>query len=111
VARGGHRIKYKSIEFSISCISGSLKRQNLRHSQSSRPLQGESPHFYALLAPFGLEIVNIEEVVKIRRIIIDSNRIGLYNLPGIIIDCNWLGLSTTLISHAAERTGLFACKI
>jgi len=45
--------------------------------------------------PFGLEIVNIE-VVKIKRIIIDLNRIGLYNLPGIIIDCNWLGLSTTL---------------
>jgi len=69
----------------------------LRHSQSLRPLQGESPYFYALLAPFGLEIVNIEEVVKIRRIIIDLNRIGLYNLPGIIIDCNWLGLSTTLV--------------
>ena len=82
MARGEHRIKYKSIEFSISCISGSLKRQNLRHSQSPRPLQGESPHFYALLAPFGLEIVNIEEVVKRRR---------------IIIDCNWLGLSTTLL--------------
>ena len=106
MARGEHRIKYKSIEFSISCISGSLKRQNLRHSQSPRPLQGESPHFYALLAPFGLEIVNIEEVVKIRRIIIDSNRIGLYNLPGIIIDCNWLGLSTTLLVRRASSVVL-----
>jgi hypothetical protein len=38
----------------------------------------------------------MEEVVKVRRIIIDWNRIGLYNLPGIIIDCNRLGLSTTL---------------
>jgi len=42
----------------------------------------------------------MEEVVKIRRIIIDWNRIGLYNLPGIIIDCNWLGLSTTLFGRA-----------
>ena len=49
------------------------------------------------MALFRLKIINIEEVVKIRRIIIDLNRIGLYNLPGIIIDCNWLGLSTTLV--------------
>ena len=66
----------------------------MRHSQSLRPLQGESPHFYALLAQFGLEIVNIEEDVKIRRIIIDLNRIGLYNLPGILIDCDWFQEAT-----------------
>ena len=47
----------------------------------------------------------MEEVVKIRRIIIDWNRIGLYNLPGIIIDCNWLGLSTTLTIFDVPRTG------
>jgi hypothetical protein len=54
-------------------------------------------YFYAFLAPFRLKIINIEEVIKIKRIIIDLNKIGLYNLPGIIIDYNWLGLSTTLV--------------